>query len=190
MFAGLKRGNMSDSENNSELEALEAELKKVLAQGNHLDAIDIYEEISDLGALTPQHLLDMGHSYLELRKKSDAKTMWMRARELDPEFEPAVKELNKNFPGWRKAAPKIESFAPPSADDSSKAAKGPASVKTKSGDKDGAGGGGGGDGGDGAGKGAGGNVNLAGVGSFTGDEVVCWQYIMEDLQEALASGGR
>jgi len=95
---------------------LDRELKECLKAGEHLDALDICEEIEDLDAMEVRHWLAMARCLVELRRKADARRAWMRALDLDPDQKEALEGLNKHFPGWRtQAARSARESAKPAA---------------------------------------------------------------------------
>lgn len=88
------------------LEELEQELQECASAQNHLDALDIYEEIQRAGWTKPEHLVGMGHCLLKLRRRQDARAAWFKAIQMAPDHPAAVQALNDQFPGWRKDLPK------------------------------------------------------------------------------------
>lgn len=94
---------MAEPGQNEALKKLEKELTQCLVREEYLDALDIYDEILAKGTKDPRHLVGMGHCLMKLRRKQDAKHAWIEAFEIDSEFEPAIKLLNENFRGWKKA---------------------------------------------------------------------------------------
>jgi hypothetical protein len=81
---------------------LEQELRDCGARGDHLGALDVYEELDKAGWITPGHLVGMGVCLMKVRRRQDAKDAWMRAVQIDEKFPAAAEALDKNFPGWRK----------------------------------------------------------------------------------------
>lgn len=171
-----------------------AELDELIEQGDHLDALDVYEELDRLTPLTPTQLMQMGHSYLAVRRKTDARDAWIRAWKIDPNFKEAAMELNRNFPGWRKEAPRIQAYG----------SSGAPAGRTELGIGPGGGAGGAAGGGEG-GKAAPAaedkkasaparkpaismDVKMA-VG-VSGDNAVNWDYILADVEAARAEQGK
>lgn len=84
-------------------------------RGEWAEALDYYEEIERRGASTAEHVTAMGNCYLNLRQRQDARKTWLRAFEMNPNYEPAVDLLNKNFKGWERllGTKKPAAAAPP-----------------------------------------------------------------------------
>lgn len=99
-----------------DLRELESELKECLKGGEYLDALDICEEIEEMGAMEVRHYLAMARCLVELRRKADARRAWLKTLELDPDNAEATEGLNKHFPGWRtQAARSAREAAKPAA---------------------------------------------------------------------------
>ncbi len=93
---------MNGSDNPDQIKKLEQELRECIQRQDFLEALDICEEIEGQGAFRAAHAVARGQCFLRLRRKQDARTALMKAFELDPGFEPAIKLLDENFPGWER----------------------------------------------------------------------------------------
>ena len=69
---------------------------------NHIDAMDIYEDLNRRGWATAAHLTALGNCYVKNRQRQDAQRVWMHALELNAEHQPAIEALDRYFPKWRK----------------------------------------------------------------------------------------
>lgn len=159
---------------------LTEELNELIEQGDHLDALDVYEELDRLTRLTPQQLMAMGRSYLEVRRKTDARDTWIRAAKIDPDFREAIMELNRNFPGWRKEAPRIQAYGST-----------PEGAGAGLGAGEGGAGGGGAEGSEDKPEKKKPKKNVPALeikmaAGISGDNAVNWDYIMADLEAARA----
>jgi hypothetical protein len=94
------------------LPALEEELKQAMMREEYLDAIDVFEEIEKKGLTQPRHLLGWGECLVKLRRKQDARQKWLAAYQMDSSFQPVIKQLDENFPGWKKTIPAPQPAAP------------------------------------------------------------------------------
>lgn len=98
------------------LSELDGELKESLKAGEYLDALDICEEIEEMGAMEVRHWLAMARCLVELRRKADAKRAWLQVLDLDSDQKEALEGLNRHFPGWRtQAARSARESAKPAA---------------------------------------------------------------------------
>lgn len=95
-----------------ELRKLESEAHACERSGDSLGALDIYEEIVRRGWATSRHLVALGYCYATNRQRQNAKEIWLRALDLEPENKLCREALDKHFPRWeehiKKAAPRLE----------------------------------------------------------------------------------
>lgn len=84
------------------LKDLEAELKICRQRQDHLESLDIYEEIDRNGWSLPRHLVGMGDCYLKLRRRSDAKKSWFRALQIQPDSKEITARLQSTFTSWEE----------------------------------------------------------------------------------------
>lgn len=87
------------------LRRLEAEVHEFLKAGDHLSALDIYDDLEAKGWIRSEHLVGMGHCLLALRRKQDARETWLRAYSMDTTNQTAIDVLDEFFPGWKRATP-------------------------------------------------------------------------------------
>lgn len=104
---------MAPRANPEEIRKLEQELRELFARENYAEALDVYDEIERLGVLRPAHLVGKGQCLLKLRRKQDAKRAFVRAFDLDANFQPAQHMLDQHFPGWEKTYVAPEAAPPP-----------------------------------------------------------------------------
>ena len=156
------------------LAELEKELKKCSQRQDHLDALDIYEEIENMGLTASRHLLAMGFCLLKMRRKQDAKDAWLRAYEMDSDDQRVIQTLDKHFRGWMR--PKLRA----------KPLEGKAGGGGGVGSGAGSGEGGSGSKGHGAGK-RGAARGKGAVRTFL-DSDVNWNFVTSDMAEMAAEG--
>ena len=99
-----------DSINADELKRLEQEAAECAHNGDSLGALDTYEEMVRKGLAQARHMTALGHCYIDNRQRQNAKTIWMRAFDLDPNYEPCIEALDHYFSGWEKSS---ETTPPP-----------------------------------------------------------------------------
>jgi hypothetical protein len=97
---------------------MEEEARECERTGDHLGALDIYEELSRSAWATAKHLTQLGFCYRKARQMQDAKKAWLLAIALDQNYQPCRDALNQYFVGWEKqvshpAAPAHEEPPPP-----------------------------------------------------------------------------
>src|SRR5437588_255462 len=95
---------MAQPVNPQALQQLESDLAAAQKRGDHLEALDILEDLSHRGWASARHYFLMGNCYLEVRQRQDAKRCWLKAFDLDPNLNGLQQGLDKQFPGWEKEA--------------------------------------------------------------------------------------
>jgi hypothetical protein len=96
---------MSESTTPDLIKALEQDVRGAIQKQDFTEALDICEEIDSKGGSRAPHLAAKGQCLLKLRRKQDAKSVLLRAFELDPGYQIAVNLLDENFPGWTRPKP-------------------------------------------------------------------------------------
>lgn len=86
----------------AEMKKLEREALECAQSGDTLSALDIYEEMVRKGLAQARHMIALGQCYIENRQRQNAKAIWMRALELEPDNPPCIKALDRYFSGWQK----------------------------------------------------------------------------------------
>jgi len=98
---------------------MEDEARECERAGDHMGALDLYEELSRSAWATAKHLTQLGFCYRKARQMQDAKKAWLRAFALDPNYQPCRDALNQYFLGWEKQlhqpAPPAHEEPPPPA---------------------------------------------------------------------------
>lgn len=74
--------------------------------GDFAEALDLYEEIDRRGLAGPAELHAMAVCYLQVRQRQTARQTWLRALELQPDFQPAIEQLDRHFKGWERPQPR------------------------------------------------------------------------------------
>lgn len=167
-----------DPEQARHLTELEKELQACSQRQDHLDALDIYEEIENKGLTASRHLLGMGFCLLKMRRKQDAKDTWLRAYEMDPDDQRVIQTLDKHFRGWMR--PKLRA-KPLEGKAGGGGGFGSGSGGGGSGGSGGSGGGGAGSKGRGASKHA--PARAKGVLRMFVDSDVNWNFVSSDMAD-------
>lgn len=84
------------------LKILEETYKKCAKRNDFVGALDALEEIDRHGWAGAEHLTALGHALLRNRRRQDAKEVWVRATEMDPDYAGARQALDQYFPGWQR----------------------------------------------------------------------------------------